>query len=259
MAAITTEQVKELRDQTGVSVMQCKKALEEAEGDMEKALLILKKKSTELAAKKSDRVTEAGFVSSAMTAGKGVLLALRCETDFVAKNSDFTAIAEKLAQTALTEGKDAAMTASTSLLSEGTQKLGEKIEVGDVAVIEAPVMGVYVHDGRMGTLVGLAGGTEALAKDIAMHIAAMNPEYKTRADVPADAAGKVRALFEEEVAGSDKPAEIKEKMLEGKIGTFFKERTLMDQAFIKNPDMTVEKVLAQAGATLVDFVRVVAA
>lgn len=253
------EQVKELRDQTSVSVMQCKKALEEADGDMEKALLILKKKSTELAAKKSDRVAEAGFVAAAMKEGKGAVLALRCETDFVAKNTDFVGIAEKLVQTALSEGRDAAVAASAALMSEGIQKLGENVQLGEVAVIEAPVVGAYVHDGRMGTLVGLSGGTEALAKDIAMHISAMNPEFKTRADIPADAAGKVRALFEEEVAASDKPADIKEKMLEGKINTFFKERTLMDQPFIKNPDMTIEKLLAQNNASLVEYVRVMAA
>ena len=257
--AITTEQVKELRDQTGVSVMQCKKALEEAEGDMEKALLILKKKSTELAAKKSDRLAEAGVVIKAEKPGTGVLLTLRCETDFVAKNSDFVAIAESLAQTALESGKDAAVAASAELMSMGIQKLGENVQLGDIAIITAPVTGGYIHDGRMGTLVGLQGGTEALAKDIAMHIAAMNPEYKTRADVPADAADKVRALFEEEVAGSDKPAEIKEKMLKGKIDTFFKERTLLDQPFIKNPDQTVEALLKQGGATLVEFVRVAVA
>ena len=105
-------------------------------------------------------------------------------------------------------------------------------------------------------MVGIKGGTEALAKDIAMHISAMNPEYKTRADVPADGASKVRAMFEEEVAASGKPADIQEKMLNGKIDTFFKERTLMDQSFIKNPDMSIEKLLKGAGAELVDFARI---
>ncbi len=111
----------------------------------------------------------------------------------------------------------------------------------------------------MGTLVGLEGGTEALAKDIAMHIAAMNPEYANRTDVPEDAVVKVRAMFEEEVSASDKPAEIKEKMLAGKIDTFFKERTLLDQSFIKNPDLTVAALLKQNGATLVRFMRIATA
>ena len=253
---ITTEQIKELRDKTSVSVMQCKKALEEAEGDMEKALLILKKKSTELAAKKSDREATAGFVAQASASGKGAILALRCETDFVAQNADFIAVANTLANIAVEKGKDAAVEASAELTSGAVQKLGENVQLGTVAVVTAPVIGMYVHDGRIGTVVGLSAGTEALARDIAMHISAMNPEYKTRAEVPADATAKVRAMFEEEVAASDKPAEIKEKMLAGKIDTFFKERTLLDQSFIKNPDMTIEKLLKQAGAELVDFARV---
>jgi len=257
--AITTEQVKELRDKTGVSVMQCRKALEEAAGDMEKALLILKKKSTEVAAKKSDREAAAGTVAAVTAPGKAVLLALRCETDFVAKNADFTSIASALADKAMTEGEEAAKTLAPDLIGTGIQKLGENIMLGEIVTIEAPVVGVYVHDGRVGTVVGLQGGTEAVAKDIAMHIAAMNPEYKSRADVPADATDKVKAMFAEEVAASDKPAEIKEKMLAGKIDTFFKERTLLDQSFIKNPDITIEKLLAQSGATLVSYVRVATA
>ncbi len=257
--AITTEQVKELRDQTGVSVMQCKKALEEAEGDMEKALLILKKKSTEIAAKKSDRVAEAGFVAKAEMTGKGVLVVLRCETDFVAKNADFVAIAESLAKTALESGKESAESASAELISTGIQKLGENIQLGEIVEMSAPVVGSYVHDGRMGVVVGLEGGTEALAKDIAMHVAAMNPEYTNRTDVPEDSVAKVRAMFEEEVSASDKPADIKEKMLAGKIDTFFKERTLLDQSFIKNPDMSVAKALEAGKAKLVGFSRVATA
>ncbi len=257
--AITTEQVKELRDKTGVSVMQCKKALEEAGGDMEKALLILKKKSTELAAKKSDREATAGIIAKAEKDGAALLLTLRCETDFVAKNADFGAIATELANIALEKGRDAAVAASPDLISAGVQKLGENIQLGDIVGIEAPVVGVYVHDGRVGTIVGLKGGTQEVAKDIAMHVAAMNPEYKTREDVPAEAKDKVKDLFLEEVAKSGKPADIQEKMLAGKLDTFFKERTLLDQPFIKNPDQTIEKLLAANGATLVGFVRVATA
>jgi elongation factor Ts len=256
---ITTEQVKELRDSTGVSVMQCKKALEEAGGDMEKALLILKKKSTEIAAKKSDREATAGYIAKAEQDGKGILLALRCETDFVAKNADFIAIAQKLADTALSDGDEAVKTMATDMISTGVQKLGENIQLGNIVSLSAPIVGLYVHDGRVGTMVGLKGGSSETAKDIAMHIAAMNPEYKTRADIPTDAVEKVKALFAEEVAGSDKPAEIKEKMLAGKIETFFKERTLLDQSFIKNPDVTIETLLKQNGAELVDFVRIATA
>ena len=257
--AITTEQVKELRDKTGVSVMQCKKALEEAGGDMEKALLILKKKSTEIAAKKSDREATAGVIVKAEKHGFALLLTLRCETDFVAKNADFVAIATTLAHEALENGKEAAEAMAPELISTGIQKLGENLQLGEIVVMEAPVVGVYVHDGRVGTMVGLSGGNQEVAKDIAMHVAAMNPEYKTRADVPETAVASVKALFAEEVDKSGKPADIQEKMLAGKIDTFFKERTLADQAFIKNPDQTIEKLLASTGATLVGFVRVATA
>ena len=190
---------------------------------------------------------------------RAIVLTMNCETDFVAKNADFVAIATSLAQTAVNEGNEAATAASAQLISEGVQKLGENVQLGEIVSVEAPTIGMYVHDGRVGTIVGLTGGTEALAKDIAMHIAAMNPEYKTRADVPEDAKAKIAAMFEEEVAASDKPAEIKAKMLAGKLDTFFKERTLLDQSFIKNPDMTIEALLKQGGATLVNFVRVATA
>lgn len=236
--------------------MQCKKALEEAEGDMEKALLILKKKSTEIAAKKSDREATAGYIAKSGNASKSMLLALKCETDFVAKNEDFTKVAEKLAETAFNEGEEAAKSQSEELISQAVQKLGENIQLGEIVTIEAPVVGSYVHDGRVGVLVGLSKGDESVAKDIAMHIAAMNPEYTTREEVPADAVEKVRALFQEEVVQSGKPADIQEKMLAGKIDTFFKERTLLDQAFIKNPDMTIGKLLDGAGATITKFARV---
>jgi elongation factor Ts len=255
--AITTEQVKELRDATGVSVMQCKKALEEAGGDMEKALLILKKKSTEIAAKKSDREASAGVVVYAQQGETGVLLALRCETDFVAKNADFTQVATELVQIAVAEGEEAARAAAPEKISGAVQKLGENIQLGEIIAMNAPVLGSYVHDGRVGVMVSLTGGNAELAKDVAMHIAAMNPEYKTRDEVPADAVASVRAMFEEEVAASDKPADIKEKMLTGKIDTFFKERTLMDQSFIKNPDLSIGTLLKNAGATLAGFARIV--
>jgi elongation factor Ts len=256
---ITTEQVKELRDKTGVSVMQCKKALEEAEGDMEKALLILKKKSTEIAAKKSDREATAGTIAKGERDGKAMLVVLRCETDFVAKNADFVAIATAIADKAISEGEEAAKAIATELVSMGVQKLGENVQLGEIVTVEAPVVGVYIHDGRVGTIVGLSGGTPEVARDVAMHVAAMNPEYKTRADVPAEATDKVKAMFAEEVAASNKPEDIKEKMLAGKIDTFFKERTLLDQSFIKNPDQTIEALLKASGATLVSYVRVATA
>lgn len=253
MSTITTEQVKELRDKTGVSVMQCKKALEEAEGNMEKALLILKKKSSEVAEKKSDRDASAGtlFIVNGNT-----LVTLNCETDFVAKNDDFVALTQTLAEIATNEGIDAMKEKSAALIGETIQKVGENIKLGDVVTVDAPIVGSYVHDGRVASLVGLEGGSEDLARDIAMHITAMSPEYKTREEISAEETTKVEALCREEVVQSGKPADIQEKMLAGKVDSFFKERTLVDQPFIKTPDQTIGKMLESAGATVTSFVRV---
>lgn len=172
---ITTEQIKELRDETGVSVMQCKKALEETGGDKEKALLVLRKKSSDIAAKKGDRELGAGIVESYIHSNKsvGVLVELACETDFVARNEDFV----------------------------------------------------------------------TMARDIAMHIAAMNPEYVDASQVTDDVRAKVTEMFKKEVAESGKPADIQTKMMEGKLGTYFAERTLLGQSFVKNPDLTIADLI----------------
>ncbi|MBP6908506.1 MAG: translation elongation factor Ts [Candidatus Pacebacteria bacterium] len=252
---ITAELVKELRDATGVSVMQCKNALTEAEGDMEKALIILKQKSSTVAMKKADREAHDGTIVVKGTPTKVVILKLHSETDFVARNSDFTTLADTLASMALTEGIDTMKTKSIDMINEVTQKVGEKIELGAVEEITGDVLGSYVHAGKSAVVVSLTGGTEELAKDIAMHIAAMKPLYTTDADITADDKAKVIEVIEKEVSESDKPEEIKKKMLEGKINTYFKEQTLMDQSFIKNPDLTVGALLANANASLVRFVR----
>ncbi len=252
---ITAELVKELRDATGVSVMQCKNALTEAEGDMEKALIILKQKSSTVAMKKADREAHDGTIVVKGTPTKVVILKLHSETDFVARNSDFTTLADTLASMALTEGIDTMKAKSVDMINEVTQKVGEKIELGAVEEITGDVLGSYVHAGKSAVVVSLTGGTEELAKDIAMHIAAMKPLYTTDADITADDKAKVIEVIEKEVSESDKPEEIKKKMLEGKINTYFKEQTLMDQSFIKNPDLTIGTLLANANASLVRFVR----
>ncbi len=252
---ITTEQVKELRDSTGVSVMQCRTALVEAEGDMEKALLILKKKSSDIAMKKSDRTASEGTIVVVGDSKKVVLLTLHCETDFVAKNEDFTNLANTLANKALTDGIDAMKEASTEMINQVVQKVGEKLELGTTDEITGDTIGSYVHAGKSAVIVSMKGGNADIARDIAMHIAAMKPAYMTREEIDADAQAKVKEMFMKDVAESDKPQEIKDKMLEGKISTYFKEQTLVDQSFVKNPDITVGALLAQNGASLVQFIR----
>ncbi len=252
---ITAELVKELRDATGVSVMQCKNALEEAEGDMEKALIILKKKSSSIAMKKADRTAHDGTIIVIETPGKALMLVLHSETDFVARNSDFIALANKLANMASIDGIEAMQAVSIDIINPYVQKLGEKIELGKVEMIEGEVLGSYVHGSKSAVVVSLTGGTSELAKNVAMHIAAMKPAFIKSEDITENDKAKVIEVFEKEVAESDKPEDIKKKMLEGKISTYFKEQTLMDQPYIKNPDLTVGALLQGQGATLVRFVH----
>ena len=252
---ITTELVKELRDATGVSIMQCRAALVEADGDMEKALIILKKKSSSIAMKKADRDAHDGTVVVLEAPGKALLLTLHSETDFVAKNVDFTTLAHTLAKMALDKGVEAMKAESLEVINPVVQKVGEKIELGHVEELTGETLGSYVHSGKSAVIVSLTGGTPELAKDIAMHIAAMKPVFINTSDVKDEDKAKVIEVFEREVAESDKPEDIKKKMLDGKIATYFKEQTLMEQPFIKNPDLTISKLLAQSGATLVRFIR----
>lgn len=253
--AITTEQIKELRDETGVSVMQCKRALEEAGGDKEKALMILKKKSSEVALKKSDRQASDGVIVSKVTNGKGIMLTLHCETDFVAKNSDFTTLANSLADKALTDGVEKMKGEAMDMINPVIQKIGENIQLGEISEVSGDVIGSYIHDGKSGTMIALTGGNADVAKDIAMHTTAMRPEYITREEIAPEMIEKAKELFKEEVDASGKPEDIKQKMLDGKLATYFKEQTLLDQPFVKNPDITIEGLLKQNSATISKVVR----
>ncbi len=252
---ITTEMIKDLRDQTGVSVMQCKKALEEAGGDMEKALMILKKKSSEVAAKKSDREVHDGLVVIKKSPGHAAMLVLKCETDFVAKNADFIALSEALATTLLEDGADETQTKAPEMIGPVIQKIGENIVLGDLVRIEGQNLGTYVHNGKSGVIATLEGGDETLAKDIAMHIAAMKPEYLDKSQIEGSKVNLAKELFSEEVEKSDKPADIKEKMLAGKIDSYFKELTLLDQMFIKDGNLSIGNLLKNKNAKVLSFVR----
>ncbi|MEK7588437.1 MAG: translation elongation factor Ts [Patescibacteria group bacterium] len=248
---ITTELVKELRNSTGISVMQCRKALEEAEGDMEKAIAILKKTSSDIALKKADRNAADGAVAIKNAGDKTVLVALHCETDFVSRNEDFLKLLNDLTEKVLSEGVEKMKEGSKEMIDGVIQKTGEKVELGEVFEVIGSVVGNYVHNNKNAVIVSLEGGSPELAKDIAMHIAAMKPEYITNADVDEEIKKTMTEIFEKEVSTIDKPEEIKKKMLEGKISTYFKEKTLMDQAFIKNGDQTISQLLDQNKAKIV--------
>ena len=233
---ITIDQVKELRNKTGVSIMQCKKALEEAEGDMEKALINLTKKSGEIAAKKGDRELGAGVVAIAQEGNVTAMVELACETDFVANNEEFQALAKELALHVA--AGTATEEAVTEKLSGATQKFGERTELVRTETFSNNV-GMYVHgNGSVAAVVEFEGDVDAtLAKQLAMHVSAQNPRYMMKSDITDEEMAKAKEVLAEEVA--DKPADMQEKILEGKINSYFKERVLMEQAFIMDPSQTV--------------------
>jgi len=252
---ITTEQIKELRDTTGISVMQCKHALEEAGGDMKKALAILKKTSSDIALKKVSREVKDGRVSIKTDGQKSVLVSLHCETDFVARNEDFTKLLDALTEKAFQEGIEKMKAEAKDMIDPIIQKTGENIQLGEAFLVEGVILGNYVHNNKTGVIVSLTGGSAELAKDVAMHVTAMKPEYISQDEVTEDVKNTVKEIFEKEVAQVDKSAEIKEKMLLGKMATYFKERTLLDQAFIKDGELTVGKLLEKAGAKIKEVKR----
>ncbi len=252
---IDAKLVKELRDATGISVMQCRKALEEAEGDMNKALAILKKISSNIALKKADRETKDGRVSIKKEGKKGVLVALLSETDFVSKNEDFVKLLNLLTEEAFQKGIEEMKKGAKEKIDLVIQKTGEKIELGDAYEVSGEVLGSYVHNSKAGVMVSLEGGTEELARDIAMHVTAMKPEYISPRDITEEAKKTMLEVFEKEVAEVNKPEEIKKKMLDGKISTYFKEKTLPDQAFIKDTDVTIGQLLEKNKAKIKEVKR----
>jgi len=252
---ITTELVKELRDATGISVMQCKRALEEAEGDMKKALAILKKTSSDIALKKIDREVKDGAVYIAKGDKNNVLISLHCETDFVSRNEDFTTLLKNLGEIAAKEGVETMKEKSKDMINAIIQKTGENIQLGEVCQVSGDILGGYVHNNKSAVIVSLEGGNADLARDIAMHITAMKPEYMLATEITEDSRKTMTEIFEKEVASIDKPEEIKQKMLAGKIATYFKEKTLVEQPFIKDGEQTVGKLLEKLGAKIKEVKR----
>ena len=260
MAAISASMVKELRERTGLGMMECKKALVEADGDLELAIENLRKSSGMKAAKKAGRVAADGVVRVAVNGGQGTLLEVNSETDFVARDDNFSAFADKvIAKAASTESIDVASLMEGDLedaRSALVQKIGENITVRRVAKISASVVGTYVHSNeKIGVLIGLDGGSEELAKDIAMHVAAVNPMVVNPDDVDPAVIEKEKEIFSAQAENSGKPAEIIEKMIGGRIRKFLAEISLVEQPFVKNPDQTVGQLAKAADATVTGMVR----
>lgn len=252
---ITTLLIKELRDATGISVMQCKNALEEAEGNKEKALAILKKTSSDIALKKANRDAKDGRVIIKKEGKKSILVALHCETDFVSKNEDFINLLSNIADKAFKEGIEKMKAELKDMINPIIQKTGEKIELGDIYEIKGDILGGYVHNNKTAVVVSLENGNEELARDIAMHITAMKPEYIFQSEITEDVKKTINEIFEKEITNIDKPEEIKKKILEGKIATYFKEKTLLDQVFIKDPNETIAKLLEKNKAKIKEVKR----
>ncbi|MBT8086649.1 MAG: elongation factor Ts [Gammaproteobacteria bacterium] len=264
--SITASMVKELRERTGAGMMECKKALVESNGDLDAAAELLRKSGQAKADKKAGRVAADGRIVIRESDGKAVIVEVNSETDFVAKDENFAKFAEAVADAALTSGTtDVAALASQPIAdgrsveearTELVTKVGENISVRRIAILEGEgPIAHYTHGARIGAVVVLAGGDAELARDIAMHVAAINPVCVDETGVPADTLERERRIFTEQAEASGKPAEIIEKMVTGRVAKFLKEITLVGQPFVKDPDVSVGKLLKGADASVVTFLR----
>ena len=261
MAAISASQVKELRERTGLGMMECKKALAAADGDIETAIENLRKSSGMKAAKKAGRTAADGVVAVKVAddASYAVLVEVNSETDFVTKDEGFKAFVAAVVDKAFADKQGnievlaAAMEDARQAL---VQKCGENVNVRRVELAAAPVVGAYVHsNSRIGVLVSLEGGTTELAKDVAMHVAAVNPQVATPEEMPADVVAKEKEIYVSQAIESGKPPEIAEKMVVGRLKKFLAESSLVEQPFVRDPDIKVGKMLADAGASIKGFTR----
>lgn len=256
--------VKELRERTGLGLLECKKALAAANGDIEVAIEELRKSSGMKAAKKAGRTAADGVVAIRIAAdGKsGVIGEVNSETDFVARDENFAGFVAHVMDKAVELQTDDVAAVAGDDVEEArqalVQKIGENISVRRIGVVSATdgVVGGYVHgNNRIAVLVELAGGDEELAKDVAMHVAAVNPAVVSPADMPAELLQKEREIYAAQAADSGKPPEIVEKMIEGRVRKYLSENSLTEQAFVKDPDTTVGKLVKAAGATIARFTR----
>ena len=252
---ITANAVQELRARTGVGIVAVKQALDEAGGDQEKAIEILRKRGLAQAVKKADREQSEGAIFIAEAPGKAAIIVLKCETDFVARSDAFIAIGQELARSLAKDGATKAKAIADAKMPEAVQKLGENIGLGETLEVGAPVIASYVHSNRkIGVIIGLEAGDAAKAKDVAMHAAAMNPTYLHPEDVPPEAIAKEKEIWKEQMKNEKKSPEILEKIMLGKERKFREENALMKQPFVKDSSMTVEKYLS--GSKVVAYHRI---
>ncbi|MGM9928833.1 MAG: translation elongation factor Ts [Bacillus sp. (in: firmicutes)] len=268
--AITAQMVKELREKTGAGMMDCKKALTETNGDMEQAIDYLREKGIAKAAKKGDRIAAEGLTYIVTEGNEAVILEVNSETDFVAKNEGFQVLVKELAAHLLAKKPASVEAALEETMENGAvvsehinaaiAKIGEKITLRRFQVVtktDADVFGSYLHmGGRIGVLTVLEGtDNEAAAKDVAMHIAAIKPLYISRDEVTPEEVEREREVLTQQALNEGKPEKIVAKMVEGRLGKFFEDICVVDQAFVKNPDQKVGEFIASTGGKLTSFVR----
>ncbi len=254
MSPVTAADVQALRARTGVSILACKEALEEAGGDQEKAIEILRKRGIAQAVKKSDRNQGEGALFVAEAKGKAAVVSLRCETDFVARSEGFIKIGQEFADAVIKDGLETAKKNADARVPDLVNQLGENIALGEMQETMASVIGTYVHSNRkIAVVVGLDSGDAAKARDVAMHAAAMNPLYVTPDEIPADLIAKEKEIWKEQMKDDKKPPEILEKIMLGKEKKFREENALLKQPFVKDQNQTVEQYLG--GAKITGYLR----
>jgi elongation factor Ts len=268
--AVTAQMVKELREKTGAGMMDCKKALVQTDGDLEAAIDFLREKGLSSAAKKADRIAAEGTTFIQVEGNKAVLLEINAETDFVSKNEAFQQLVKQVSAHLLATEPASVEEALASIIEEGltvenvisnaVAKIGEKITLRRFVIetkTDADAFGPYLHmGGRIGVLTVLEGSTDAqAAKDVAMHIAALNPAYISRDEVSADEVEHERKVLTEQALNEGKPENIVAKMVEGRLGKYFEEVCLLDQSFVKNPDQKVRVFVESTGGNLKSFTR----
>ena len=270
MMEITAKMVKELREKTGAGMMDCKKALQATNGDIDKAIDYLREKGIASAAKKADRIAAEGVTTIAVDGNTAVILEVNAETDFVARNDLFLGYVDDLAQHLLKNKPQTVEEALEQKMEDGVtvnefintaiSKIGEKISLRRFAVLEKTdndAFGAYQHmGGRISALTLLEGTTdETVAKDVAMHVAAINPKYVNRDDVPQEEVDHEKDILRKEALNEGKPEHIVEKIVQGRLNKFFEEVCLTEQKFVKDPDQTVSKYVESHNATVKTFVR----
>ncbi|STZ56419.1 Elongation factor Ts [Moraxella lacunata] len=265
MSQVSAKTVKELRDRTGLGMMECKKALEEANGDIELAIDNLRKSGQAKAAKKAGNIAADGAIIIAQTAGKALLLEVNCQTDFVAKDENFTAFANKVAELALANNTTDVTAISALPYEDGVsveearvalvQKIGENVQVRRAEVIEGANLAAYRHGLRIGVVVSYEGGSEELGKVVAMQVAAFNPLAVNEESVPADILAREKDIIEAKAKESGKPEAVIEKMITGGVQKYLNEVTLVNQPYVIDNDKKVGDVLKAENATVISFKR----